>query len=78
MNWDRIAGNLKLARGMLRMQWGRITHDHLSMIDGRQEMLTGRIQRSYGQSREATARQLRTWKQSAQGVHMHDEEKRHV
>ena len=75
MNRDRIAGNLKLIKGMLREQWGRLTADHLNMIDGRREMLTGRIQRSYGIARDEAARHLRAWQRSAQGARVRSEER---
>jgi uncharacterized protein YjbJ (UPF0337 family) len=64
MNWDQIQGNWKQFKGRVRNQWGKLTDDHLEQINGRREILTGKIQQSYGISREEADRQIKDWQQS--------------
>ena len=48
MNWDRIEGNRKQAKGKVKEQWGKLTDDHLDVISGKRDQLSGKIQESYG------------------------------
>ncbi len=52
MNWDRIEGNWKQAKGRFKERWGMLTHHHLYVIDGRRDRTLGEIQESYGIARE--------------------------
>jgi len=72
MDWDRISGNWEQWKGRIRERWGRLTDDHLDVIAGRRERLSGRIQEIYGLSREETERQLRNWERNA-GIDEFDE-----
>jgi len=46
MNWDRIQGNWKEFKGKAKAQWGQLTDDDLSVIDGSREQLEGRLQKT--------------------------------
>lgn len=61
MNWDRIEGNWKQAKGKVKEQWGRLTDDHLDIIDGRRERLLGQIQESYGIAMDEAESQVQAW-----------------
>ena len=63
MNWDRIAGNWKQAKGKLKEQWGKLTDDDLLEIEGRRDQLVGKIQARYGITREEAEAQVGTWEQ---------------
>ena len=65
MNWDRIEGNWKQVKGKVKEQWGRLTDDHLDVIGGKRDQLVGRIQESYGVSRDEADRQVREWERAA-------------
>lgn len=52
MAWDQIAGNWKQFKGKAREQWGRLTDDDLTIIDGKREQLVGKIQAAYGRTRD--------------------------
>lgn len=52
MNWDRIEGHWKQAKGRIREQWGKLTDDHLEVIAGRHDKLLGALQANYGLARE--------------------------
>src|SRR5688500_2874646 len=48
MNWDQVAGNWKQLKGKVKEQWGQLTDDDLSFIDGKRDQLVGRVQQRYG------------------------------
>ena len=48
MNWDTAKGNWTLLKGNMKLQWGKLTDDHLSKIAGRRDQLTGKMQKTYG------------------------------
>lgn len=58
MNWDIVKGNWKQFQGKVRSQWGKLTDDQLGVIDGRRVELSGKIQETYGISREEAERQI--------------------
>ena len=62
MNWDRIEGNWKQAKGTLQERWGRMTNNYISMIDGRRVKHLGEIQTSYGIARDQATHQIRVWR----------------
>lgn len=61
MNWDRIEGKWKQAKGAIKQKWGKLTDDDLDVIDGKQEILVGKIQERYGITRDEAQRQIDTW-----------------
>jgi uncharacterized protein YjbJ (UPF0337 family) len=61
MNWDRIAGNWKQAKGKMKEQWGKLTDDDLMEIEGRREQLVGKIQTRYGITHEEAEAQVSGW-----------------
>lgn len=67
MNWDRIKGNWKQFKGQIRQQWGRLTDDDLDVIAGQREVLSGRIQETYGISQDEAERQIRSFEASQSG-----------
>jgi uncharacterized protein YjbJ (UPF0337 family) len=63
MNWDRIEGNWKQVKGNVKVQWCKLTDDQLDVIAGKRDSLVGRIQETYGLSRDETEKQLVDWQQ---------------
>jgi uncharacterized protein YjbJ (UPF0337 family) len=61
MNWDRIAGNWKQFKGSAKQQWGKLTDDQLDVIAGKRDNLVGKIQETYGLTKEETERQVAAW-----------------
>lgn len=69
MNSDRIIGNWKQAKGRIKEQWGKLTDDHINIIDGRRDRLLGQIQESYGIARDEAEQQVQAWeKRTAQAT----------
>ena len=58
MNWDQIEGKWKQVKGQAQDQWGRLTDDDLDCIDGKREVLVGRIQERYGVAREEAEKEV--------------------
>ena len=61
MNHDRLQGNWKQFKGKVREKWGKLTDDQLDVINGRREILAGKIQELYGVSKDEAERQIREW-----------------
>lgn len=52
MNKLQIKGNWKIAVGKLKQTYANLTDDDLIYIEGKEEELTGRVQRRLGKSQE--------------------------
>ncbi len=61
MNWDRIEGNWKQFKGNAKQQWGKLTDDQLEIIAGKRDNLAGKIQETYGLSKDEAEKQLSSW-----------------
>jgi uncharacterized protein YjbJ (UPF0337 family) len=61
MNWDRIQGNWKQAKGTVKEKWGKLTDDQLDVINGKREHLVGVLQESYGIAKDEAERQISEW-----------------
>lgn len=64
MNWEALKGNWTQLRGRIRMQWGRLTDDQLDVIEGRREMLLGKLQEAYGMTEQQAEQQVSAWENS--------------
>ena len=45
----------------MKEQWGKLTDDDLTFIDGKREQLEGRIQERYGIQRDVARKQIDEW-----------------
>jgi uncharacterized protein YjbJ (UPF0337 family) len=52
MNTLEIKGNWNLIKGKLKQTYAQLTDDDLTYVEGQEEELLGRLQRSLGKSRE--------------------------
>lgn len=59
MNTLEIKGDWNIAKGKLKQKWAKLTDDDLQYVDGKQEELLGRIQKSTGESREAVEKAIK-------------------
>ncbi|KAF3996110.1 CsbD family protein [Glaciimonas immobilis] len=64
MNWDIIEGNWKQIKGQVKQQWGRLTDDHIDMIAGKRDDLSGKIQEAYGVNKDEAEKQIRAFEES--------------
>lgn len=61
MNWDQIEGNWKKLGGKIKEQWGKLTDDQLTVINGKRDQLAGQLQKAYGIDKEEAETQIKNW-----------------
>jgi uncharacterized protein YjbJ (UPF0337 family) len=61
MDWNRIEGNWKQAKGTVKEKWGQLTDDDLTQINGRREQLEGKIQQRYGLAKDMARKDVDDW-----------------
>ncbi|MEO8409030.1 MAG: CsbD family protein [Propionivibrio sp.] len=64
MNSDTIAGNWKQLKGKAKEQWGDLTDDDLTVIEGKRDVLAGRIQERYGITRDEADKRVKEWERT--------------
>jgi uncharacterized protein YjbJ (UPF0337 family) len=62
MNWDTVKGNWKQAKGKVKEQWGKLTDDEIDELEGKSEILAGKLQERYGLNREEAEREVRDFR----------------
>ncbi len=63
MNKDQMSGNWKELKGKVKEQWGKLTDDDLTAIEGQHDQLTGRLQQRYGIAKEEAEKQVKEFRQ---------------
>jgi uncharacterized protein YjbJ (UPF0337 family) len=58
------SGNWKQVKGAVKQQWGKLTDDDLTHVDGSLEKLEGVIRERYGIARDETRKQIDSWYQN--------------
>jgi len=58
MNRDEVKGNWKQFKGQVKQQWGKLTDDDLTQINGKREELVGRLQAHYGYEKDQAEKEL--------------------
>ncbi|WP_112874432.1 CsbD family protein [Paracoccus endophyticus] len=48
MNWDIIQGKWDQLKGSVKQQWGDLTDDDLTQIQGDRDRMAGKLQERYG------------------------------
>ena len=61
MNSDQIAGNWKQLTGKVKEQWGKLTDDDITIIEGKRDQLVGRVQERYGIAKEKAEEEVKAW-----------------
>jgi len=64
MNWDRVEGNWKQFKGKVKQQWGKLTDDQLDVIAGNRDVLAGKLQETYGITKDEAEKQLSNWERN--------------
>ncbi len=60
MNRDTMKGQWMQFKGKIKQQWGKLTDDDMTAIEGNSEMLIGKLQERYGYTREQAEREVET------------------
>jgi uncharacterized protein YjbJ (UPF0337 family) len=61
MNQDRLKGQWHQLKGEVKRQWGKLTDDDISRVDGSLEKLSGALQERYGYAREQAENEIARW-----------------
>lgn len=56
--WAKIQGAWTQSKGAVKEQWGKLTDNDVTEINGRREVLVGKLQTRYGMSHEEAERQV--------------------
>ena len=59
MNRDITKGTFTQLKGKIKEQWGKLTDDEIDELEGKSEILAGKLQERYGLSREDAERQAK-------------------
>ncbi len=59
--WEKFKGSWQQTKGAVKEQWGKLTDDDLMQVQGRREVLVGKIQTRYGISHEQAEAQVAGW-----------------
>jgi uncharacterized protein YjbJ (UPF0337 family) len=73
MNSDYLAGKWKQLRGSVKEQWGKLTDDDLTFIDGKHDQLVGKLQERYGMAKDQAQRNVDEWLHHAEAADHHRE-----
>ena len=60
MNKDEDGGNWKQFKGKVKEQWGKLTDDDMTIIEGKRDQLVGKIQERYGYQKDQA--ETKRWK----------------
>jgi uncharacterized protein YjbJ (UPF0337 family) len=64
MDWNRIEGNWKEAKGKIKQKWGELTDDDLTQVSGQRDQLEGKIQQRYGLVKDMVRKDVDDWLKS--------------
>jgi uncharacterized protein YjbJ (UPF0337 family) len=55
---DILEGNWNQVKGKVKEQWGKLTDDDLSVIDGQKDQLIGKLQERYGYDKDRAKQEV--------------------
>ncbi len=58
MNWDHVQANWEQMKGKIRAKWGKLTDDDLEMIQGKKDVLIGKIRERYAMQKDLAEKQV--------------------
>ncbi|EKZ6362235.1 TPA: CsbD family protein [Klebsiella aerogenes] len=61
MNKDEISGSWKQLKGKAKEQWGKLTDDDMTVIEGKRDQLVGKIQERYGYAKDQAEKEVSDW-----------------
>ena len=71
MNKEQAAGNWDIFKGKVKEQWGKLTDDDLTVLEGNRDQLAGSIQKRYGIAKEEAERQVRDFQKHHAEIFRH-------
>ena len=64
MNKDQIQGQWQQLKGKIKEKWGKLTDDDLTQINGKRDILLGKLQSHYGYAKEKAEEHLKDFEKS--------------
>lgn len=61
MNKDILKGKWNEMKGKVKQQWGNLTDDDVTEVQGSYDQLLGKIQKSYGYERDRAEKEIDTF-----------------
>ena len=61
MNKDEVSGNWKQFKGKVKEQWGKLTDDDMTVIEGKRDQLVGKVQGRYGYAKDQAEKEVKDW-----------------
>ena len=61
MNWQQIQGKWQEYKGRAKQRWGNLTDNDLTVIDGKRDVLAGKLLTSFGNSKERVEKEIAAW-----------------
>ena len=61
MNKDEVGGNWKQRKGKVKEQWGKLTDDDMTVIEGKRDQLVGKVQERYGYAKDQAEKEVNDW-----------------
>ena len=58
---DEVGGNWKQVKGKVKEQWGKLTDDDMTVIEGKRDQLVGKIQERYGYAKDQAEKEVDSW-----------------
>jgi uncharacterized protein YjbJ (UPF0337 family) len=58
MNEDILSGKWKQMRGKMKEWWGKLTDDDFDKIQGRRDLLVGKLQERYGHTKDKAEQEI--------------------
>ena len=62
MDWEQTKGRWNQMKGVVKKQWGKLTDDDLTVLEGSADELSGKIQKRYGIAQEEAEKQISTFR----------------
>ena len=63
MNEHTFEGNWKQFKGEIKKQWGKLTDDDLTRVEGHYDQLAGVIQERYGYAKDRAEQEVNAWRE---------------
>jgi uncharacterized protein YjbJ (UPF0337 family) len=67
---NTLKGDWNIVKGKVKENWGKLTDDDLTEVQGKKDQLLGKLQKRYGWAKEKAEQEFSTWEKK------HSSEKR--
>lgn len=65
MDKNTMKGEWEILKGKIKENWGKLTDDDITEINGKRDQLLGKIQKKYGIAKEKAEQELVKWEKQS-------------